>query len=119
MFKPRNSYFWFTDKLAMSAPKCVADSNRTEGTSEASPDADIVDRVLSVKALNVGAGQGGIASRCGRDADCVDFVRHSAIQAFSHIHHHRGNRLAYPATPQKRERAFLAPLNVLLSRHCR
>src|SRR5258708_36709726 len=76
-------------------------------------------RTLSVKTLNVDARQGGIASRGGRDADRVDCVRHSAVRVFPHVHHHRGDRLAYPADPEKRERALLAPLNVLFSCHCR
>jgi hypothetical protein len=74
---------------------------------------------VSGKTLNVGARHGGIASRSGEDTDCVDFVRHSAVWVFPHVHHHLGYRLAYPATPKKRARALLAPLNVLFSRHCR
>ena len=76
-------------------------------------------RALSVKTLNVGARHGGIASRNGTDTDRVDFARHSAVRAFPHVHHHRGYRLSYPANPEKRERALLAPLNVLSSHHCR
>ncbi len=76
-------------------------------------------RTLSVKTLNVDARQGGIASRGGRDAERVDCVRHSAVRVFPHVHHHRGDRHAYPADPEKRERALLAPLNVLFSCHCR
>ena len=74
-------------------------------------------RTLSVKTLNVGARPGGIASRGGKDADRVDFVRHFTVRVFPHVHHHRGDRLAYPADPEKRERALLAPLNVLFSCH--
>jgi hypothetical protein len=73
-------------------------------------------RVRSGKPLNVGARHGGIASHSGRDTDRVDFVRHSAVRALPHVRHHRGYRLAYPANPEKRERALLAPLNVLSSR---
>jgi len=76
-------------------------------------------RTLSVKTLNVDARQGGIASRGGRDAERVDCVRHSAVRVFPHVHHHRGDRHAYPADPEKREGALLAPLNVLFSCHCR
>src|SRR5258705_2905530 len=76
-------------------------------------------RTLSVKTLNVDARQGGIASRGGRDADRVDCVRHVAVRVFPHVHHHRGDRLAYPADPEKCERALLAPLNVLFSCHRR
>jgi hypothetical protein len=73
----------------------------------------------SAKTFNVGARHGGIASRSGRDTDCVNFVGHSAVGAFPHVHYHRGYRLAYSASPEKRERALLALLNVLFSRHCR
>jgi hypothetical protein len=76
-------------------------------------------RTLSVKTLNVGARPGGIASRGGEDADRVDCVRHFAVRVLPHVHHHRGDRLAYPADPEKRERALLAPLNVLFSCHRR
>ena len=72
---------------------------------------------FQLKTLNVGARHGGIASRSGKDADRVDFVRHSAVRVFAHVHHHRGDRLVYPAGPEKRERALLAPLNVLFSCH--
>src|SRR5258705_7397795 len=75
-------------------------------------------RTLSVKTLNVDARQGGIASRGGRDADRVDCVRHSAVGVFPHVHHHRGDRLAYPADPEKRERALLAPLNAGRAMQC-
>src|SRR5258708_25854685 len=74
---------------------------------------------LQLKTLNVDARQGGIASRGGRDAERVDCVRHSAVRVFPHVHHHRGDRLAYPADVEKRERALLAPLNVLFSCRCR
>ena len=73
----------------------------------------------SVKTLNVGAHHGGIASRGGKDADRVDFVRHFAVRMFPHVHHHRGDRHTYPADPEKRERALLAPPNVLFSCHRR
>src|SRR5712664_1225247 len=74
---------------------------------------------FQLKTLNVGARQGGIASPRGIDADHVDFVRHVAVRVFPHVHHHRGDRLAYPADPEKCERALLAPLNVLFSCHRR
>ena len=83
------------------------------------PIADMVGRTLSVKTLNVGAHHGGIASRGGKDADRVDFVRHFAVRMFPHVHHHRGDRLTYPADPEKRERALLAPPNVLFPCHRR
>jgi hypothetical protein len=76
-------------------------------------------RTLSVKTLNVGAHHGGIASRGGKDGDRVDFVRHFAVRMFPHVHHHRGDRHTYPADPEKRERALLAPPNVLFSCHRR
>ena len=76
-------------------------------------------RTLSVKTLNVGARHGGIASPGGKDADRVDFVRHFAVRVFAHVYHHRGDRLAYPADPEKRASALLAPLNVLFPRHRR
>ena len=62
-------------------------------------------RTLSGKTLNVGARHGGVASRSGADTNRVDFVRHSAVWAFPHVHHHLGYRLAYPATPKKRARS--------------
>ena len=74
---------------------------------------------FQLKTLNVGPRHGSIASRGCKDADRVDFGRHSAVRVFPHVHHHRGDRLAYPAAPKKRERALLAPLNVLFSCHCR
>jgi hypothetical protein len=73
-------------------------------------------RALSGKTLNVGARHGGIASSSGRDTDRVDCARHSAVRVLPHVRHHRGYRLVYPANPEKRERALLAPLNVLFSR---
>src|SRR5450631_1929966 len=83
------------------------------------PEGDMVGRRSSAKTFNVAARHGGIASRSGRDTDRVNYVRHSAVGAFPHVHHHRGCRLAYSASPEKRERALLALLNVLFSRHCR
>jgi hypothetical protein len=74
---------------------------------------------FQLKPLNVGARRDGIASRCRKDTDRVDFGRHSAVRVFPHVHHHRGDRLAYPADPEKRECALLATLNVLFSCHCR
>src|SRR5258708_30012459 len=68
-------------------------------------------RTLSVKTLNVDARQGGIASRGGRDADRVDFVRHSAVRLFPIVLHHRSDRLAFPADPVKPERQLLALRN--------
>ncbi len=63
------------------------------------PEAAMVGRTLSVKTVNIGARQGGIASRGGKDADHVDFVRHFAVRVFPHFTHHRGDRLVYPADP--------------------
>jgi hypothetical protein len=74
---------------------------------------------FQLKPLNVGARRGSIVSRGCKDTDHVDFGRHSAVRVFPHVHHHRGDRLAYPADPEKRECALLATLNVLFSCHCR
>ena len=73
-------------------------------------------RLPSVKTLDVGARDNDIASRSSKDADRMDFVRHFAVRVFPHVHHHRGDRLAYPADIEERARALLAPLNVLFSR---
>ncbi len=62
----------------------------------------MVGRTLSVKTVNVGARQGGIGSRGGKDADHVDFVRHFAVRVFPHVTHHRGDRLVYPAARRTR-----------------
>ena len=84
------------------------------------PEADIVPAErFQLKTLNVVARHSDIASRSGKDADRVDFVRHSTVRVFPHVHHHRGDRLVYPAAPEKRERALLASLNVLFSCHRR
>jgi hypothetical protein len=74
---------------------------------------------FQLKPLNVGARQGGIASLGGKDADHVDFRRHFAVRVFPHVHHHRGDRRTHPADPKERERALLAPFNVLFSCHRR
>ena len=76
----------------------------------------IHSRLPSVKTLDVGARDNDIASRSGKDADRMDFVRHFAVRVFPHVHHHRGDCLAYPADIEERARALLAPLNVLFSR---
>jgi hypothetical protein len=73
---------------------------------------------LSGKTLDVGARQGGISSRGGKDAGRVDFVRHFAVRIvriFPHVHHHRGDRLAYSADIDECARALLASFNVLFS----
>ena len=72
---------------------------------------------FSVKTLDVGARDSDIAIRGGIDADYMDFVRHFAVRVFPHVNHHPGDRLAYPANIEERERALLAPLNVLFSCH--
>ena len=97
----------------------VATRQRTCRIGSFVPEGDMVGRRSSAKTFNVAARHGGIASRSGRDTDRVNYVRHSAVGAFPHVHHHRGYRLAYSASPEKRERALLALLNVLFSRHCR
>ena len=108
-------------QYVMSALHPKMDMSGAKSDVRLVPEADMVGprRTLSVKTLDVGARHGGIASRGARDADRVDFVRHSAVRVFPHVHHHRGDRLAYPADPEKRERALLAPLNVLFSCHRR
>src|SRR5689334_12859094 len=72
-----------------------------------------------LKPLNVGACHDGIGARGGRDAHHMDFVRYSAVRMFPHVCHHRGDRLAYLADPEKRARSLLATLNVLFSCHPR
>jgi hypothetical protein len=59
----------------------------------------VSDGPLSIKTLNVGARQSSIASGSGSDTDRVYFVRHSAVRAFTLVHHYRGYRLAYAANP--------------------
>lgn len=54
---------------------------------------------FQLKTFNVGANYGVIASRGGTDADHVDFARYSAVRVFSHVHHHRGDRLEHLPGP--------------------
>jgi hypothetical protein len=71
--------------------ECDCDEVQPSTTSEA----DMVGLPNTVsQTLNVDTRHGGIASRSGRDTDRVDFVRHSVVRAFPHVHHHRGYRLA-------------------------
>jgi hypothetical protein len=89
----------FAPQKAMSALPPKADMCSAIGDVRFGPKADMVGRTLSVKTVNVGTRHGGIASRGGKDADHVDFVRYFAVRVFPHVYHHRGDRLAYPADP--------------------
>jgi hypothetical protein len=79
------------------------------------------DLVALRETLDIRARQGGIAGRSGNDTYRVYLVRHFAVWAFPHVHHHRGNCIAYSAGREQRERALLALVNVLLllPRPCR
>lgn len=71
----------------------------------------------SDKPIYVGMCEGSITGRDGHNPNRINYMRRSTVGAFSHVHHHRADRLAYSTVSEKRERALPAALNVSFSVH--